>query len=126
MSDIFLLYIFTRADAASDLLSLVTFVSTILAGIWWMAACGALSAYGVPEEKAQRWGKVSKQFAIAALVGASLTAMLPSQKDLMFILAGVGVLEVAKSETAQRIAGKSVQVIEQYLDGLVEKPKEAK
>lgn len=126
MSDIFLLYIFTRADAAQNLLVLITFVSAMLTALWWMTACGVFSSYGLLEEKKQRFGKVSKRFAVASLVAASLATALPSQKDLMFILAGVGVLEVAKSETAQRIAGKSVQVIEQYLDGLVEKPKEVK
>jgi hypothetical protein len=60
-----------------------------------------------------------KPLAIAAV----LMTLMPSQKDAMFILAGTGVIEAAKTDTAQRIAGKSVDVVEKYLDELLKESK---
>lgn len=121
MSDIFLLYIFTRVDSVASAMIALTFLFTLLSAIWWMARCGAFTTYAMSDDNKMAFSKTSKRFAVASMVCLALSVAIPSQKDLMFILAGVGVLEVAKSETAQRLAGKSVQVIEQYLDGLVDK-----
>lgn len=121
MNDIFLLYIFTRADSVGTATGILTFLFALLSAIWWMARCGAFAIGRMGDDKERALSKTSKRFAVASMVCLALSVATPSQKDLMFILAGVGVLEVAKSETAQRLAGKSVQVIEQYLDGLVEK-----
>ena len=50
--------------------------------------------------------------------------LVPNQKEAAFIIAGTGVIEAARTDTAQRLAGKSVQVVEQYLDEILkEEPK---
>lgn len=49
-------------------------------------------------------------------VCCSTNILIPSQKDAMFIAGGVAVIEAAKSDTAQRLASKSIVAIESWLD----------
>ena len=55
-----------------------------------------------------------------------ICTLIPTKKDAMFIAGGVGVIEAARSATAQRIASKSVGVIERFLDDMNAKTKDAK
>jgi membrane-anchored protein YejM (alkaline phosphatase superfamily) len=53
--------------------------------------------------------------------------IIPTTKQGMVLVASGAVIEAAKTETAQRIAGKSVLVVEKALDELLaDKPKEKK
>jgi hypothetical protein len=46
-----------------------------------------------------------------------ISIMIPSTKNAMLILGGAALLDVARTDDAKRLAGKSVQVIEKFLDG---------
>ena len=110
--DIFLLYLFTRLDALHD--AAITVV--VFGG---MACLFLVMAVHIFEEKScMKWAWRTGYLAVAA---AFLAIAVPTQKDALFILAGVGVLEVAKADATKRIASKSVQVIEQFLDERLKK-----
>lgn len=41
----------------------------------------------------------------------------------MFIVAGTGIMEIAKNEDTKRIAGKSITIFEKYLDDMMKEEK---
>lgn len=53
---------------------------------------------------------------VFGLVLMLVQALLPTQKDAMYIVAGIGLVEAVQSDTAKTVASKSVQVIEGWLD----------
>lgn len=119
--DIFLLYLFTRIDNLQMTLLLVlvgifvwclaNFISTDIDS-WGESRAANKKATNEAIKKRMRWTIPL----IVALV------VIPGQKDMAIILAGSAVLDVARSETAGRLASKSVQLIEQTLDGYLKKP----
>lgn len=121
--DIFLLYLFTRLDA---------FIFLLLFGAGMGGVVVLACAIGLddtwdhlkPERKTALRAWRTRGIVIAS-VFLLFAALVPTQKDAALILAGSAVIDVAKSETAGRLASKSVQLIEQTLDGYL-KPKEAK
>lgn len=114
MMDIVLLYVFTRLNPLNELFIGLAVLSTFSAFSCVVFGCGE---YG--NKHLLKWIKP----AIAALIVGVLGAVLvPTQKDAALILAGSAVLDVARSETAGRLASKSVQLIEQTLDGYLKKP----
>lgn len=46
----------------------------------------------------------------------TINILLPTKKDAMVIVAGIGVVEAVKSDTAKSFASKSTQIIENWLD----------
>lgn len=120
--DVFLLYLWTRLD------SLVA-VATIGALVLGMGTAATGIAYGIGsvdrEEWAPRVGAVFRRFVTGLAVCVLLLILTPSSKDAIYIMGGAAVLEAAKTEQAQRLASKSVQLIEQTLDGYL-KQKDAK
>lgn len=122
-SEIFLLYVLTRLNTIGVIAGIGTLVSLLL--VMGCALNYAIDADMRGKDSADancsknllkkvRWLWVP--FVIALII-------TPSKEDAMFIVAGTGVIEAAKSDTAQRIAGKSVKVIENYLDKLSETKK---
>ncbi|MNY60861.1 hypothetical protein D3C86_1974710 [compost metagenome] len=67
------------------------------------------------------WG-----FGILTLILSSLTIffglsflLMPTKQEAAVIVAGGAVVEAAKSETAQRLASKSVTILENSLDNIL-------
>lgn len=114
--ELFLLYLFTRIDSLFVLLLITTIC---FAGAALVVVLAGIDAW---EEHKKKLRKLFKKLVIATAVLALITTMLPRQKDIALIVAGWGVLEVAKSETAGRLASKSVGVIEKALDEYLQKP----
>ena len=116
-SEIFWLYLVTRLDSVNCLLTLFLVLGTTAYGcfifVWTCEGTPAKYKGLVP-----LW----KVLAVVAVLGV----LIPTRKDVAFILAGTGVIEAAKTDTAQRIAGKSVSVVEKYLDELLKKEEEEK
>lgn len=114
--EIFLLYLFTRLTVINNVLSLVAILGTIL-GVMVLA-------FSLAETRTESGVKIGKRMIVAGVVAVFGLVIIPTQKDAAVILAGWGVLEIAKSETAGRLASKSAQLIEQTIDGyLKEKAK---
>lgn len=117
----FWLYLLTRLDAFKDLfygIAVVTFVGFLITCV---GAPYIVDAFGKTTLK-----RTIKLFVITFLCSELICALIPSKKDAMFIAGGIGVIEAARSETAQRIASKSVGVIERFLDDMNSKTKDAK
>jgi hypothetical protein len=113
-SEIFWLYLLTRLDGISCLLGI-----TLVLGL---CAYGAFILVWTCEGTPAKYKGIVPLWKVLAIV-AVLGVLVPTKKDVAFILAGTGVLEAAKTYTAQRIAGKSVTVVEKYLDELLKEEK---
>lgn len=115
-NEAFLLYLFTRLDAVG----IISLMSTVILGVVLLIAF-FIKIDSDPDSQYEKksYNRASgvidktKWWFVLAL---AVTALTPSQKSAMFIIAGTGVIEAAKTDTAQRIATKSVGVIEKYLD----------
>lgn len=66
------------------------------------------------------WKNWSICFPIIFIFCLSLKAILPSQKDAMFIVGAVSVIEASKTETARKLTSKSVEVVEKWLSEKLE------
>lgn len=121
-SEIWLIYLITRLDV------LLTFAKWGLAITVAAAFASIFIASSMIETRSleddgpmiARWWR---KFAFVPIVSLLLIAFVPSQEDMKFIIAGTGLIEVAKSDSAQRVASKSVQVVEQYLDTILNQEK---
>ena len=80
------------------------------------------------EEVVMRRIYKAAKFSFYTFAGAMVFLfIIPTTKQGMVLVASGAVIEAAKTETAQRIAGKSVLVVEKALDELLaDKPKEKK
>lgn len=128
--EIFLLYAFTRLDAIgtfAGVVSVVGLMSGFVAMFIHMGCESELRENSSEGDKkiTKRIGSLSRCLLVAGFVSAIICVLTPTQKDAAIILAGAGILEVAKTDAAQRLASKSVQLIEQTLDGYL-KADEAK
>lgn len=112
--DVFLLYLWTRLDA----LQTVAFGAALCLA---MAIFAILMSEGdvLESDGGKKW---VKRFVIVGFVGIFAVVIIPSKKDAALMLAGYSVIEIARSETAGRLASKSVQLIEQTLDSYLKKP----
>ena len=111
----FTLYLITRLDAigvATLVLSLVLALVALVTFSWGVSE-GEL-------DKAQPRVRKLLRVAICSLI---VSVLVPSQKDAMFIAGGAGALEAVKSETAQRVANKSVEAVERWLDSVAPEEK---
>lgn len=111
MNDMFLLYLLTRLDS-------INFVCAIVVIIFLLV--------GVTLTITAPWGQegtVVRQYIVKYLyipiIATLVLVFVPTKQDAIFILAGSNIMEVAKSDDTKRIAGKSVQIFEKYLDELM-------
>lgn len=115
MSDTFLLYLLTRLDSVN-----IVFGSII--GIFLVVLLTMLIAAPWGEEN-----DVVKKFIIPYLyipiIAVVFLVLVPTKEDAIFILAGSNIMEIAKSDDTKRIAGKSVEVFEKYLDQMMKEDK---
>ena len=111
----FTLYLITRLEAigaATLILSLVLAIAALVTFSW-----------GVSERKLDKAQPRVRKLLRVAICSFIISVLAPSQKDAMFIAGGVGVLEASKSETAQRVANKSVEAVERWLDSVAPEEK---
>lgn len=107
MENVFWLYLITRLDAVNSFAAVITFVL--------FSAGGFAVLYGL-SESVDEARKLGKNLLTGAVVAALICAATPTKSDAMFIAGGAAVIEASKSETAQRIASKSVEAVERWLD----------
>lgn len=115
MEHIFWLYLITRLDAIQE----ASIIAAILLGFSGAMAC----AYGYFEKDSPVY-KLGRRLLAGFAVAIFVSIATPSKSDAMFIAGGTAVIEAAKSETAQRIASKSVAAVEQWLDAQQMKEKQ--
>ena len=108
-------------------------IFTILAIVSFIVLLGAGSVYlAVPwsknEEAVMRRMYKAAKFSFYTFASTLVFLFItPTTKQGMVLVASGAVIEAAKTDTAQRIAGKSVLVVEKAIDELLaDKPKEKK
>ena len=111
----FTLYLITRLDA-------IGWVAILLTVLFAFVAAFVL-ALGAEFNSFDRAKTTTRKLLIAAACSLFVAVFTPSQKDALFIAGSIGVLEAAKSETAQRVANKSVEAIERWLDAVAPEEK---
>jgi len=122
MSDVFLLYLFTRLDA---LQTFTWFASAVSAGLVM------IFAVLISESKQAEIGRfrVSRNWAaVVAVVMAAVHVMVPDKEDAAIIFGGALVAKAVRSDAAAeaagdvaRISGKALTVLEQYFDEQLKK-----
>lgn len=120
MDSMWMLYWITRAITLKD----------VSGGLWAASICIGLISILVyvasfSERNSDGFRKlIGKVFAVNAcffiFAGVSYI-MCPTKEEAAVIVAGGAVVEAAKSETAQRLAGKSVMILENSLDNILGK-----
>lgn len=115
MESFWILYWITRLDSVVSTLTLFAVLLGISALISAFVMAVNLDSHGD-----EQTAKTSKKWLIIFSVLFTMTTctkmLVPSKEDAMLIVAGVGITEAVKSETAQRLASKSVAVVEKWLD----------
>lgn len=105
MTDVLLLYLFTRLNA---LISLFGFLAVIAA----ISCLGAMFFYGIErDELYPHWRKHVAVF-IACI---TLVTVIPSKSDMAIIVGGKIALDVGRSETAQKVGQEVLDAIRAQL-----------
>ena len=125
--EVFILYAVMMFDTWCKIFTTLAIVSLIViigAGILYLL----VTPCDKDEEVVMRRIYKAAKFSFYTFAGAMVFLfIIPTTKQGMVLVASGAVIEAAKTETAQRIAGKSVLVVEKALDELLaDKPKEKK
>jgi hypothetical protein len=114
-NEVFWLYLLTRLDAINFILILGSILGSIAIFI------GAMISFddAFDKETSEKW----LSYKWPTIIVIILASLVPNKNQMMFIISGTGLLEIAKSDGAQRIGGKSVQVFEKYLDEMLKEDK---
>ena len=123
MNDALWLYAFTRLDAISVLFVILSAIAAFVS--FAAAMLGNEDQWYSDGNKAwaRNMSKLLPKAIAAAFIFAVLATLTPSKNDALFIVAGTGVIEAAKSEHVQRVAGKAAAVVEKALDDYLDKKK---
>lgn len=128
INEVFLIYLLTRLDHVlnfSHFVMVMTIISYFVVGLLMLFS---LDAYDAESERksnkliATCWEYIKKTMYIP-IIAIVINLTVPTKEDAQFIIAGTGLLEIVKSEQAQSIGSKSVQVVEKYLDEMLKEDK---
>lgn len=120
MDDMFLLYFITRLDDIRVLLFatiILYIVAVVIIAIITMITSDSTS-FPIDDLSKARYPKL-----YILVIAVTLLTTIPSKNDAIFILAGSNIMEVVKSDDTKRIAGKSVEVFEKYLNEMLKEEK---
>lgn len=121
MNDTTMLYLVTTLDRLQGVL----FAVLLLCGLALLFLC---IKYMVdddydPEEKLAGQRKAIRRLATCMAIAGIAIVFVPSKGDVLLILAGSEVLKAARSDTASRLTGKSVELLESMIDEQLSKKK---
>lgn len=116
-SEVFWLYLLTRLDGINTIMAVGSIIGLIVLTLGF-----TFSLFSFDEGSVETGNRLLsyKWFFIPFMV---LAVLIPTKNQMLFIISGTGLLEIAKSDEAHRIGGKSVQVFERYLDELLKDEK---
>lgn len=120
--ELFWLYLILKLDAMQSTLVFILVIAT-LALIFW--TIGALCTQDECREK-NRIPFIKLRYWVCYVMGGIILTLMPTSKDATILAAGYGILEVTKTDTAKRLASKSVDLIEQFLEKHAQKIMEEK
>lgn len=125
--NMFILYLITRLDPILSFATLFSIIGTFLLFISLLGyfMCTPDTRYSKDsrdhdEILQKNWLIIIKKCRWLAVVYV-LLVIVPSKEDVKFIIAGTGLIEIAKTDTAKEIASKSVSIVEKYLDKIDQK-----
>jgi len=110
-SEVFWLYLLTRLDAINGILVMGSILGLIALTL------GFIFSF---DEYTDKTGNKLLSYKWIFIPFMVLAVLIPTKNQMLFIISGTGLLEIAKSDEAHRIGGKSVQVFEKYIDKLME------
>lgn len=128
INEVFLIYLLTRLDHVlnfSHFVMVMTIISYFVVGLLMLFSFDTYDAEA--ESKANKfratcWEYIKKTMYVP-IIAIVINLTVPTKEDAQFIIAGTGLLEIVKSEQAQSIGSKSVQVVEKYLDEMLKEDK---
>lgn len=121
------LYWLTRVINIHDISQVFMIVSTISIPCTALFCAMAASDRGTPEGSFTKWFKLWCKILVPIFAGSTLIfAFTPTKEEAAFIVAGGAVVAAAQSDAGQRIASKSVAVLEGSLDTILGKEAVAK
>jgi hypothetical protein len=125
--NMFILYLITRLDQVLFFSTLIGIFGTItfVVSLIGYFSCTPDPRYDKDSQDhdeilQKNWLIIIKKCRWVALA-CVLTIIVPSKEDVKFIIAGTGLIEIAKTDTAKEIASKSVSIVEKYLDKIDQK-----
>lgn len=113
-SEVFWLYLLTRLDVINTIL--------VIGSIFGIFAL-SLGFIFLFDDYTNKTGNKLLSYKWIFIPFMVLAVLIPTKNQMLFIISGTGLLEIAKSDDAHRIGGKSVQVFEKYLDELLKDEK---
>jgi hypothetical protein len=111
----FLLYLLTRMDSIQAL----AIITLLFGAIGWVVVATLGRAFVNDFDENGKMepmrARSQKLLGAVAIIAIPFVVLVPSQKDLFFIVGGAVVLEAAQSERAKTVASDSVAVVEKWL-----------
>ena len=127
MSEIVLLYLFTRVDVLQHAAVVVTAFSLVVFGIatlaWYsedMTRDLGKEAGNPYRRKADEMLRLRHTLRNVLIVSAVLAVFTPSQRDLAVIVGGKLLIDVAQSKEASETTQKAYKLLQQKLDEALE------
>lgn len=124
MNDTMLLYLVTGVGRAQEsLVGVMIFCGFAMVGLGMAYLINSDGYSSSDEDIAATCAKWLKRVVVTFASCLVINLFLPSKSDVLLILAGSEVLKVARSETASRLTGKSVELLESMIDEQLGKKK---
>lgn len=132
MDYIWLLWLITRLDEIKNFVggfgSFCAIAMIVCVAVWFFASVVLPDINNGQTKEQENASKKSLNFIylfITLMVLSQLVkALIPSKEDALYIAGGAAVIEAAQSDTAKRLASKSVKVVEDYLDKIGKEEKQ--
>lgn len=101
-------------------------LAIIIFAIWYFSE-GLYNPGTYEEKEAKMCKKWLKRSVIVTLIATLILILVPSKKTYLFMVGGHALEEIAHNEQVQEKAGKTVELLEQYLENKVKQsePKES-
>lgn len=116
--DLFLLYVWTRLDPIVGVLMISTLVLAISIIANVIFSCDEIG------DRKKQLIDIRKKLFFAISFTIAGAVLIPNSKDSLLIMGGSAVLDAARSDSAKRIASKSVELIERAIDRHLKEKKE--
>ena len=115
MNGTFLLYLLTRLDSIQFICSIILILFSVVVSLTCIIS--------IVENNNSTFKKYVTPYLYIPIIAAIILVFIPSKDESVFILAGSNIMEIAKSNDTKRIANKSVEVFENYLNQMIKEEK---
>lgn len=119
-----ILYLSTVSDKLGQI-SIASFAVSLVATSIGVAILASGNADDDDDDEVVFFGKrMLKTFIPVLLVSILFNVFLPDQKTVLAMVAADGIQELAQSDDVQRVASKSLTLLERYIDERTNQPDE--